>query len=156
MLEIERKFLVKADFLPYVTRTYVIRQGYIAHENGNSVRVRRRDDEGFLTIKGPSADGMSRFEWEKRIPLDEAEALLALCHAGKIEKERHIVPLDATHVVEVDVFHGDNEGLVMAEIELASPDEQPPLPDWLGQEVTGDRRYYNAWLSKHPYSTWEK
>ena len=153
-VETERKFLVLNDsFLQEAVRSYRIRQGYIAHDGGNTVRVRIRDDQGFLTIKGPSLDGISRFEWERELPLPDAEALAALCH-GFIDKTRHLVPAGAERFFEVDVFHGANEGLVMAEIELAAPDEPFARPAWLGREVTGDRRYYNAYLIGNPYTSW--
>lgn len=154
-VETERKFLVLNDsFLLEAVRSYRIRQGYIAHDGGNTVRVRIRDDQGFLTIKGPSLDGISRFEWERELPLPDAEALAALCH-GFIDKTRHLVPAGAERFFEVDVFHGANEGLVMAEIELAAPDEPFARPAWLGREVTGDRRYYNAYLIGNPYTLWK-
>ena len=154
-VETERKFLVLNDsFLQEAVRSYRIRQGYIAHDGGNTVRVRIRDDQGFLTIKGPSLDGISRFEWERELPLPDAEALAALCH-GFIDKTRHLVPAGAERFFEVDVFHGANEGLVMAEIELAAPDEPFARPAWLGREVTGDRRYYNAYLIGNPYTLWK-
>ena len=154
-IETERKFLVRSDaFLARAVKAYRIKQGYIAHDGGNTVRVRIRDNQGFLTIKGPSLDGMSRFEWEREIPLQDAEALTALCH-GFIDKTRHLVPAGAERFFEVDVFHGANEGLVMAEIELAAPDEPFARPAWLGREVTGDRRYYNAYLIGNPYTLWK-
>lgn len=159
-IETERKFLVRSDaFLARAVKAYRIKQGYIAHDGGNTVRVRIRDNQGFLTIKGPSLDGMSRFEWERELPLQDAEALTALCH-GFIDKTRYLVPGGTTpagteRFFEVDVFHGANEGLVMAELELESPDEPFVRPDWLGEEVTGDRRYYNAYLIHNPYSTWK-
>jgi CYTH domain-containing protein len=117
--------------------------------------VRLKGDKGFLTIKGPSRDGgLSRFEWEKEIGADEARELLALCEPGLIDKTRWLVKA-GTHTFEVDEFHGDNEGLIMAEVELSAPDEPYEKPEWLGQEVTGDRRYYNSYLSKNPYKIWK-
>ena len=158
--ETERKFLVLNDsFLAEATAAFRIAQGYIAHDGGNTVRVRLRDGQGILTIKGPSRDGLSRAEWEMEIPASEVEALLPLCHGGIIDKTRHIVPA-GTHpdgsprCFEVDVFHGANEGLVMAEIELSSEDESFDKPSWLGDEVTGDKRYYNSYLTLHPYRSW--
>lgn len=164
-IETERKFLVCGDsYKKEAVKSYRIKQGYIAHDGGNTVRVRVRDNEGFLTIKGPS-NGMSRAEWEIGISLADADALLQLCHGGFIDKTRHIVPckrslgkLEMTKedlYFEVDEFHGDNEGLVMAEIELPAEDAQFPHPEWLGEEVTGDRRYYNSFLTRFPYNTWK-
>ena len=154
-IETERKFLVLDNsFKALAVKSYRIKQGYIAHDGGNTVRVRIRDNQGFLTIKGPSMDGISRFEWEKEIPLAEAEELFLLCRGGAIDKTRFIVPEGDGRFFEVDEFYGDNEGLVMAEIELSSPDEHFNRPEWLGEEVTGDRRYYNSHLLSHPYKSW--
>ena len=139
-------------FRDFVTESHRISQGYIAHDGGNTVRVRILDDKGILTIKGPT-NGMSRAEWEIEIPLRDAEDLMRLTKSGRIEKTRHIVPAGKRYW-EVDEFHGDNAGLIMAEIELGSEDEAFERPDWLGPEVTGDRRYYNSYLSKFPYKTW--
>ena len=154
--EIERKFLVVGDFMPEVFRSYRITQGYICRNPGRSVRVRIRDDQGFLTIKGPSFDGgLSRFEWEKEIPVCEAQELLALAEPVVIDKTRHLVRnTDGVHTWEVDVFHGANEGLILAEIEFSAPDEPFDSPAWLGPEVTGDRRYYNSCLSFQPFTAW--
>ena len=154
--EIERKFLVAGDFRKEVTGESRIVQGFLNSAPGRTVRVRIRGDKGTLTVKGP-ARGLTRFEWEKEIPLAEAEQLLALCEPGVIDKTRCLVPsADGRHTWEVDVFHGDNEGLVVAEIELASEQESFPRPDWLGEEVTEDRRYFNSCLISHPYKDWEK
>ena len=153
--ETERKFLVLSDtFKAQAIASHRIKQGYIARDNGNSVRVRIKDNTGILTIKGPSADDISRTEWEIVIPLPDAEALLKRCHGGIIDKTRYIVPEASGRVFEVDEFYGDNEGLVMAEIELESPDEPFERPSWLGQEVTDDKRYYNGYLATHPFKTW--
>ena len=153
--ETERKFLVLSDaFKAQAVASHRIKQGYIARDNGNSVRVRIKDNTGILTIKGPSADDISRTEWEIEIPLADAEALLKLCHGGIIDKTRYIVPEASGRVFEVDEFYGDNEGLVMAEIELENADNPFEKPSWLGKEVTGDRHYYNSYLSLHPYKTW--
>ena len=131
-------------------------QGYICSQPGRTVRIRIRGEKGFLTIKGPSDDkGLSRYEFEQEIPLPDAEQLLTLCEPGVIDKVRHLVRA-GKHTWEVDVFHGANEGLVMAEIELASEDEPFEKPDWIGEEVSGDRRYYNSMLTKEPYSQWTK
>ena len=155
MQEIERKFLVIDD--SYRSLAYdksEILQGYICSGHGHTVRVRTRGEKGYLTIKGPSIDGISRFEWEKEITLQDARELFTLCRSGRIEKTRYLVP-NGKHTIEVDEFHGDNEGLVFAEIELSDINEIFELPPFLGDEVTGNQRYYNAYISKHPYSTWE-
>lgn len=156
MLEIERKFLVSGDeFLAQCTDKSHIAQGYIPTAPGRTVRIRVRGEKGYVTIKGNSTDdGLSRYEWEKEIPVGEAMELMGLCGPGIIDKTRHLVPA-GSHVFEVDVFHGENEGLVMAEVELSAPDEPFERPAWLGEEVTGDVRYYNKYLSKHPYSGWD-
>lgn len=155
MIEIERKFLTKGDFKQYAHKHERISQGYIVtNSNGRSVRIRIKGDKGYITIKGAGSEtGMSRFEWEKEIPLSEAEQLMQICDRGVIDKVRYYIKA-GNHLYEVDEFHGENEGLTMAEIELQSEDEAFEKPLWLGQEVTGDERYYNAYLSKHPYSTW--
>ena len=157
LLEIERKFLVIGDFKPLATSSTRITQGYIAFGGGRTVRVRIRGDKGYLTIKGPSNKaGLARFEWEKEIPLAEAEALMTICEPGTIEKTRWIVPSpDGRHTWEVDEFWGENEGLVMAEIELESEDDPFDKPDFIGQEVTGDRRYYNSHMRRYPYKLWQ-
>jgi len=153
--EIERKFLVKGSFKEAAFDALRITQGYLSTAPGRSVRVRLKGDKGYLTIKGPSRDGgLSRFEWEKEIGADEAHELLALCEPGLIDKTRWLVKA-GTHTFEVDEFHGDNEGLIMAEVELSAPDEPYEKPEWLGQEVTGDRRYYNSYLTKNPYKIWK-
>lgn len=152
--EIERKFLVKGDFSRQVVSAERIVQGYICSQPGRTVRIRIRGEKGFLTIKGASDEkGLSRYEFEQAIPLADAEELLKLCEPGVIDKVRHLVP-SGPHTWEIDVFHGDNEGLVLAEIELASEDEPFERPEWVGQEVSGDRRYYNSMLTKHPYTKW--
>jgi adenylate cyclase len=157
MIEIERKFLVKSnDFKEYAFTQNSIAQGYLSSVPERTVRVRIKGDKGFITIKGISHQGgMSRFEWENEIPLVEAQALLALCEKGKIEKTRFEVQA-GKHVIEIDEFYGENEGLVMAEIELESETEAFEKPSWLGEEVTNDPRYYNAYLSKTPFKDWEK
>lgn len=152
--EIERKFLVKGEFASEVFQSQRIVQGYICASPERSVRVRIRGDKGYLTIKGPSdTGGISRYEFEKTITLEEAEQLLALCEPGIIDKVRNLVKA-GSHTFEVDVFHGENEGLILAEIELGEVSETFERPNWLGEEVTGDRRYYNSMLSKTPYSKW--
>ena len=153
-IETERKFLVKDEgFKAQAIENHRIRQGYIAHDCGRSVRVRIRDGKGFLTVKGPFIGEGSRPEWEKEISLQDAEDLFALCKPGSVDKTRWIVPA-GERKFEVDEFHGDNEGLVMAEIELGSPDEPFESPSWLGEEVTGDPRYYNGFLARKPFKTW--
>ncbi len=152
--EIERKFLVAGDFRGEASGASRIVQGFLSSAPGRTVRVRIRGDRGYLTVKGP-AQGITRFEWEKEIPADEAEQLLALCERGVIDKTRHLVPAPDGHVWEVDEFHGDNAGLVVAEIELQAEDEPFVRPAWLGGEVTGDRRYYNSMLIKCPYKDWK-
>lgn len=156
-IETERKFLVRGDsFKSEAVRTLRIKQGYIAHDAGRTVRVRIADDKGFLTIKGPSMNGgISRFEWEREIPLQDAEELMLLCKDGKIDKTRFIIPAANGRKFEVDEFYGDNEGLVMAEIELGSEDEAFVRPSWLGDEVTGDKRYYNSHLLTYPFKDWK-
>lgn len=154
-LEIERKFLVRhADYKRQAFSSSHIQQGYICSSHGRTVRVRIRDDRGFLTIKGPSDEkGMSRYEFEKEITLEEAQELMKLCEPGSIEKVRYLVK-SGSHTFEVDEFHGENEGLVMAEVELQSEEEPYEKPDFIGEEVTGDRRYYNAYLTKCPFTSW--
>lgn len=154
-LEIERKFLVRNDdYKKQAFSSSRIKQGYICSGHGRTVRVRLRGDRGYLTIKGPSANGgMSRYEFEKEITLDEAEHLFALCEPGTIDKTRYLVK-SGRHTFEVDEFYGDNEGLVMAEVELGSEDEPYEKPDFIGLEVTGDRRFYNSYLTKMPYAVW--
>ena len=150
--EIERKFLVSGEFRQDSPESYRIMQGYICSDPDRTVRVRVRGDKGFLTIKGRSSeDGLSRYEWEKEIPVSEAFELMALCGSGVIDKTRYLVPF-GKHTYEVDVFHGANEGLVLAEIELSDEQEAFEKPSWLGEEVTGDVRYYNSMLSLHPFS----
>lgn len=154
--EIERKFLVCGDYKPGVFASSHIVQGYLCLTPGRTVRVRIRDDKGYLTIKGPTrGSGMSRFEWEEEIPLEQAQQMLSLVDKGVIDKTRHLVKnSDGIHTWEVDEFHGENEGLVVAEIELGSEDETFDKPDWLGEEVTGERRYYNSQILLNPYTKW--
>jgi adenylate cyclase len=152
--EIERKFLVTGAFKEAATRSTRITQGYLSSVPERTVRVRIKGDRGFITIKGiGSASGASRYEWEKEIPVQEVEELLAICEPGVIDKTRYLVPADG-HTYEVDEFHADNHGLVVAEVELGSEDEAFSRPDWLGEEVTGDPRYYNSMLMKNPFTQW--
>ncbi|MBQ8520891.1 MAG: CYTH domain-containing protein [Bacteroides sp.] len=154
-LEIERKFLVKDNsYRQLAESSSRIAQGYICSGRGRTVRIRIRDDKGYLTIKGPAAQGgLSRYEWEKEIPLDEAQELMRLCEPGMIDKARYLVR-SGNHVFEVDEFYGENEGLVVAEVELRSEEEAFEKPSFVGEEVTGDVRYYNSFLMKWPYRTW--
>ena len=154
-MEIERKFLVRGN--DYKQRAYAsdrIKQGYICSGHGHTVRVRLRGGCGYLTIKGPSEDGgLSRYEFEKEITTEEAEQLFRLCEPGIIDKTRYLVK-SGQHTFEVDEFYGDNEGLVMAEVELRSADEPFEKPDFIGKEVTGDRRFYNSHLRRMPFILW--
>ncbi len=153
-LEIERKFLVKGDFKKYVSSHFRIRQGYISSAMARIVRVRIKGDRGYLTIKGvPNASGMSRYEWEKEIPVSDAENMLKLCGKRIIDKTRYLVPA-GNFTFEVDEFHDENEGLVVAEIELKSESDEFTRPEWLGKEVTGDLKYYNSMLIKNPFTKW--
>lgn len=155
MIEIERKFLVTStDFIAESHTKHEIAQGYLNSNPERTVRVRTKDEKGFLTIKGKSsATGLSRFEWEKEIDWQEAKQLLLLCENGVIEKTRFLVNV-GKNLYEVDVFYGVNDGLIMAEIELTSEDEIFEKPQWLGNEVTNDERYYNAYLSNRPFTNW--
>ena len=155
--EIERKFLVKdGRYKELAFASSRIRQGYICSGHGRTVRVRIRDAHGYLTIKGPSTNGgLSRYEFEKEITLDEAEHLMSLCEPGLIDKTRYLVKSGA-HTFEVDEFYGENEGLVIAEVELGSEDEPYEKHDFIGEEVTGDKRYYNSHLRVNPYSLWKR
>ena len=156
-LEIERKFLVLDD--SYKHEAYSsshIRQGYICSERGKTVRIRTRDDRAYLTIKGPSLDGgLSRYEFEQEIPYDDAEHLMTLCEPGIIDKTRWLVR-SGEHTFEVDEFHGENDGLTVAEVELGNAHEMPKIPHFIGKEVTGDRRYYNAQLRRNPFRLWRE
>lgn len=156
MIEIERKFLVKNDkFKAEAFKSVPIIQGYLNSNHKRDVRVRVKGEQGALTIKGPLLnDGISRFEWEKKITIEEAKSLLLLCEKGVIDKTRYEVKV-GSHVFEVDEFFGDNEGLVIAEVELNRENEYFMKPDWLGNEVTGNIRYYNSELSKIPYKLWK-
>ncbi len=153
-LEIERKFLVKGEFRDQAYSHSRIRQGYILTGNGKTVRVRLRDSRGYLTIKGPSDQaGLGRYEFETEISEQDARDLLRLCEPGLIDKTRYLVR-SGRHTFEVDEFYGDNEGLVMAEVELASADEPFEKPAFIGREVTGDRRFYNSHLRRNPFCLW--
>ena len=154
-LEIERKFLVLDDSYKHeaFSKSH-IQQGYICSERGRTVRIRIRNERAYITIKGPSLNGgLSRYEFEQEIPLDDARKLLTLCDPGIIDKTRWLVKA-GNHTFEVDEFAGDNAGLTVAEVELTSEDEAFEKPAFIGQEVTGDRRYYNSQLRRSPFKTW--
>lgn len=152
--EIERKFLVREEFKTFAYTSERIMQGYLSSVPERTVRVRVKGDKGFLTIKGlPDKEGVSRYEWEKEISVDEAQELMKLCEPGVIDKVRYFVKC-GTHIFEVDEFYGENAGLIVAEVELKSATEYFEHPEWLGEEVTGDVRYYNAMLSKRPFTKW--
>ncbi|MGL2965560.1 CYTH domain-containing protein [Flavobacterium sp. XGLA_31] len=155
MVEIERKFLVLSTaFLNEASNEMRIVQAYLNSDAERAVRVRINGDKGYLTIKGKGNEtGTTRFEWETEIPIADADKLLLLCEEGIIEKNRYEIQI-GKHLYEVDVFKGENEGLILAEIELKSEDERFEKPHWLGTEVTGDERFYNAYLSKHPFRSW--
>lgn len=152
--EIEHKFLVKGNFKALAIKSTRITQGYLSSIPERTVRVRIKGDKGYITIKGiGDASGASRYEWEKEIPVNEVEDLLKICEPGVIDKTRYLVPI-GNHNYEVDEFYGDNEGLIVAEVELNDIDEEFDKPEWLGEEVTGDVKYYNSMLMKNPYKKW--
>lgn len=152
--EIERKFLVTGEFKHLAHNKTHIEQGYFQTAPGRTVRIRIRDEKAYLTIKGPSTDGLSRYEFETEIPMDDAHQLMRLCMPGSVVKDRYLIK-NGKHTIEVDEFFGDNEGLFMAEIELESEEEAYERPDFLGKEVTGDYHYYNKFMINHPYKTWK-
>lgn len=157
MQEIERKFLVRKDgsYKAMASSHSHIRQGYMACK-GATVRIRLRDDKAYLTIKGPSRNGgLSRFEFEREILVEEADEMFKLCVGGVIDKTRWIVPYEG-HIFEVDEFHGINDGLLFAEVELKTEDEHFEKPLFLGPEVTGNRHYYNSHLLVNPYPHWRE
>jgi CYTH domain-containing protein len=156
MNEIERKFLVTStEFLSESVQSNRIVQGYLNSNPERTVRIRIKGTQGFITIKGKGNEsGTTRFEWEKEIEVTEAEQLLLLCEDGVIDKVRYEIP-SGKHLYEVDVFEGDNKGLIIAEIELNDENESFEKPNWLGVEVTGDDRYYNASLSVSSYKNWK-
>jgi adenylate cyclase len=155
MIEIERKFLVTSqDFKKEAFKNTKIEQGFLNTHKDRTVRVRLIGNQGFITVKGLSSDnGLSRFEWEKEISKEDAKALLKLCEPGRIVKTRYEVECKH-HFFEVDVFHGENEGLIIAEVELKKENESFNKPKWIGEEVTGNIKYYNSQLSKQPYNRW--
>ena len=146
---------MEGDFKPFVKKTTRITQGYLSSVPERTVRVRVKGEKGFITIKGiGSASGASRFEWEKEIPVEDAQELLKICEPGVSDKTRYLVDA-GNHTYEVDEFYGDNEGLTVAEVELGAEDEAFEKPSWLGEEVTGDAKYYNSMLIKDPYKNWK-
>ena len=155
MIEIERKFLVNSfEFKEVAIRKSIIKQGFLNSDPERTVRVRLSNNVGLLTVKGLSSDdGLVRFEWEKELSKEDAESLLKLCEKGIIDKARYEIKV-GNHIIEVDEFYGDNEGLIVAEIELNSENEVFEKPHWIAEEVTGDIRYYNSQLSKQPYKKW--
>lgn len=155
MIEIERKFLVTSlDFIAESSVQHAIAQGYLNSDPERTVRIRIKGEKGYITIKGSGNEtGTSRMEWEKEISLEEAKSLLKLCEKGVIEKTRYEVK-SGIHIIEIDVFHGENEGLIMAEVEIEDENEAILKPNWLGKEVTGDTRYYNSYISLHPFNMW--
>jgi CYTH domain-containing protein len=154
-MEIERKFLTKdASFVELAYDSCRIVQGYLCNDPIRTVRIRIKGSDGFITVKSaPNDSGWSRFEFEQKIALADAEAMLKLCLPGIIEKVRRYVKYN-NHIWEVDVFSGNNEGLTVAEIELGSESEDFELPPWVGKEVTGDAKYYNSALAVHPFKDW--
>ena len=156
--ETERKFLVVGEYKSQAYNATRIQQGYIASGNGRTVRVRIRGDKGYLTIKGPSGlAGLTRYEFDTEIPLDDARDLMQICEPGIIDKTRFLVKSpDGRHVWEIDEFYGDNEGLILAEIELDHEYEEFEKPDFIGREVTGDRRFYNSHMRNYPFKLWKE
>lgn len=155
MVEIERKFLVTSEaFKSEAFKVEPIIQGYLNSNKKRSVRIRIKGEKAYLTIKGESnQSGISRLEWEKEIDRNEAEKLIELCEEGQIAKKRYNVKV-GKHTFEVDVFEGQNEGLIIAEVELENENETFEKPDWLGNEVSQDHRYFNVYLSQHPFKKW--
>ena len=153
--EIEKKFLVAGEFKESAKKATCITQGYLSSVPERTVRVRVKGEKGYITVKGIGNDsGASRFEWEKEIPVEDVRDLLKICEPGVIDKTRYLVDCDG-HTFEVDEFYGDNEGLVVAEVELGDENEAFTRPSWLGEEVTGDKKYYNSMLMKNPYKNWK-
>ncbi|MBK8518844.1 MAG: CYTH domain-containing protein [Saprospiraceae bacterium] len=153
--EIEKKFLVRSEnFKKEVEKKTRITQGYLSSVPERTVRVRIKGDKGYITIKGiGNASGATRYEWEKEIPVSEVDDLLNICEAGVIDKTRYEVK-SGKHTFEVDEFYGENKGLIVAEVELSDENEVFTKPEWLGAEVTGDTKYYNSMLMKHPFTKW--
>jgi CYTH domain-containing protein len=155
VIEIERKFLVLSEaFKTEAFNSYKIKQGFLNSHKQRTVRIRLKKEKGYLTVKGESTrNGLSRFEWEKEIAIEEAEALLDLCEKGIVDKIRYEIKF-GHHIFEVDEFLGDNAGLIVAEVEVNSETEDFEKPSWLGKEVTGDVKYYNSQLSISPFKSW--
>lgn len=159
-IETERKFLVDGDFLSSFTSVNRITQGYLSRDPERTVRIRlnETDTKAFITIKGKSTpDGLSRYEWEYEVPYREGQQMLNICGSNVLSKVRYIVPVNGSvynYSYEVDVFLGMNQGLVVAEVEFNAGDPYVVVPDWVGQEVTGDPRYYNSQLIDNPYTKW--
>jgi len=154
-MEIERKFLVRGEFRSLAKKKYRITQGYLSSVPERSVRIRVKGKKGWIAVKGQvNSAGTTRFEWEKEISLHDANELLKICEPGVIDKTRYLVDFEG-HTFEVDEFHGDNDGLIVAEVELKTEYEHFEKPQWLGNEVTGDTRYFNAMLSGNPYKYWK-
>ena len=155
--EIERKFLIDGDFKAHATEKIHISQGYLSTVPERTVRIRLHKDQGFITIKGlGNGSGTTRFEWEKEISTLEANTLLKLCQPSIIEKIRYIIPSTDSLFFEVDEFLGDNQGLIVAEIEVPSEETFIEKPHWLGKEVTGQKQYYNSSLSQNPFKNWDQ
>lgn len=153
--EIERKFLVKGNYKQFAIREEKIIQGFLSTVPERTVRVRIKCKKGFLTIKGiGNKSGTTRYEFEKKISFNEATELLKICEEGIIEKTRYIIPTGKKLFFEVDEFYADNEGLILAEIELPTENTKFEKPNWLGKEVTGDKRYYNSVLRQNSYKHW--
>ena len=154
--EIERKFLVRGDYKKFVSKETRIVQGFLCTVPERTVRVRIKGDKGFLTIKGiGNESGASRYEFEKEITVADAKDLMKICEPGVIDKTRYIVKANNELFFEVDEFYGENEGLTIAELELPSEEAAFEKPSWLGEEVTGDVRYFNSMLMKNPYKNWD-
>ena len=154
-LEIERKYLIDLEKIGTLENGVRIKQGYLSTNKDAVVRVRVKNDKAYLTIKG-SNSGIARLEFEYEIPLNEANEMLEkLCQKPVIDKTRYLIKHDI-HTWEVDIFYGDNEGLVVAEVELSSEDEHINLPIWVKEEVSHDDRYFNSNLMKHPFKDWQK
>ena len=156
-LEIERKYLVKTEIFKIESFKKInVIQRYLSTIPERTIRVRIKGDNGYITIKGKgNKAGVSRFEWEREVSIATAKELFKLCEPGTIDKTRYYVKY-YDHLFEIDEFHGENKGLIIAEIELSSEEESFIRPDWLGDEVTGDVKYFNSRLTKYPYSTWQK
>ena len=153
-IEIERKFLVNGDFKSHAYTSFDIKQRYLSISGISVIRLRTKGDKAYITIKSAVVEGLiKRHEWEYESPLADAEEMLLLCEDAVIDKTRYLVKA-GKHTFEVDEFYGENEGLLIAEVELESEEETFDKPDWLGQEVTGNVRYYNSFLSKQPYKKW--